>query len=81
LPFVVEHSENDIGSIEEECMTKTGYTFKIGEDHMAPFGEFDLTIDEQNFTFVAVSAIEYGPGQSCEISDMSDVFAWGIFRE
>jgi hypothetical protein len=81
LPFVVEQSENDIGSIEDECMTKTGYTFKIGEDHMAPFGEFDLTIDEQDFTFVAVSAIEYGPGQSCSISDMSDEFAWGIFRE
>ena len=81
LPFVVEQSENDIGSIEEECMTKTGYTFKIDDDYMAPFGEFDLNLNGQDFTFLAVSALEYGPGASCEISDMSDEFAWAIFRD
>ena len=81
LPFAVEQSEHDIGTVQEECASKTGYTFKIGEDHMAPFGVFDLVIEEQSFDFVAVSAIEYGPGLSCSISDLSDEFAWGIFRK
>jgi len=81
LPFEVGQSESDIASIEEECMTKTGFALTIGDEELAPFGEFDITINEQYFTFVAVSAIEYGPGHSCETSDKSDEFAWGIFRE
>jgi hypothetical protein len=81
LPFEVGQSENDIGSTEQECMTKTGFALTIGDDELLPFGEFDIAIDEQNFTFIAVSAVEYGPGTSCSISDMSDEFAWGIFKE
>ena len=81
LPFEVGQSENDIGSTEQECITKTGFALTIGDDELLPFGEFDIAIDEQNFTFIAVSAVEYGPGTSCSISDMSDEFAWGIFKE
>ena len=81
LPFEVEQSESDIGSIQEECLSKTGFNLTIGDEELMPFGEFDLTINEQDFTFIAVSAIEYGPGHSCESFDISDEFAWGIFRE
>ena len=81
LPFEVGQSEDTVGIIEEECMTKTGFTLTIGDEELVPFGEFDIAIDDQNFTFVAVSAIEYGPGTNCEVSDKSDEFAWGIFRE
>lgn len=81
LPFEVGQSEANIGFIEEECLTKTGFALTIGDEELIPFGEFDLTIEGEGFTFVAVSALEYGPGTSCSISDMSDEFAWGIFRE
>ena len=80
LPFEVGQSESDIGSIKEECITKTGFALTIGDEELVPFGQFDIAIDEQDFTFIAVSAIEYGPGQSCEVSDMSDEFAWGLFK-
>ena len=81
LPFEVGHSESNIGSIEDECMTKTGFALTIGDEELVPFGEFDIAIEGQDFTFVAVSAVEYGPGTSCEVSDMSDEFAWGVFRK
>ena len=81
LPFEVGQSESEVGFIEEECMTKTGFALTIGDEELVPFGEFAIDIDGQDFTFLSVSAIEYGPGQSCQISDMSDEFAWGIFRE
>ena len=80
LPFEVEQSESALGSNEGECVTTTGYALTIGEEEMAPFGEYDLDIEGQSFTFFAVSAVEYGPGTSCEVSDMSDVFSWALFR-
>ena len=81
LPFEIGQSESAIGSIEEECVTKTGFALTIGDEELVPFAQFNVTVDEQDFTFLAVSAIEYGPGTSCEVSDMSNEFAWGIFRE
>ena len=83
LPFEVGQSEDAVGIIEDECLSQTGYALSIGDEELVPFGEFDIVIDDQNFTFVAVSAIEYGPGTStdCDVSDKSDEFAWGIFRE
>lgn len=81
LPFVVEHSENDIGSLEEDCLTTTGYTFKIGEEYMAPFGEFDIDLENQAYTFGAIAALEFGPGRNCETSDMSDRFSWMLLRQ
>ena len=64
LPFEVGQSDNEVGFIEEECMTKTGFALTIGDEELAPFGEFDIGIDGQDFTFVSVSAIQYGPGQA-----------------
>ncbi len=81
LPFEVGQSEAAVGIIEDECLTQTGYALTIGDEELVPFGEFEIAIDDQNFIFVAVSAIEFGPGTSCEVSDKSDEFAWGIFRE
>ena len=43
LPFEVGQSDNEVGFIEEECMTKTGFALTIGDEELAPFGEFDLT--------------------------------------
>ena len=80
LPFEADQSEAAIGVIETECLTSTGYDLVVGDNQFTPFGVFDLALDDQDFTFVAVSAMEYGPGQRCEASDMSDVFAWGLFR-
>lgn len=81
LPFEVGQSENALSSNQGECITATGYALTIGEEEMAPFGEYDLDIDGQGFTFIAVAAVEYGPGTSCEISDMSDIFSWALFRD
>ena len=41
----------NIGFIEEECLTKTGFALTIGDEELVPFGEFDLTIDGEDFTF------------------------------
>ena len=81
LPFEVGQSEDNVGIIEEECLTQTGYALTIDDEELVPFGEFDIAIGEQKFTFLAVSAIEYGPGTNCDALDKSDEFAWGIFRE
>ena len=81
LPFTVEPSVNSVAESEGECLTKIGYALSVGDEELVPFGEFDLAIAGQDFTFVAVSAVEYGPGTSCEVSDKSDEFAWGIFRD
>ena len=51
LPFEVGQSENEVGFIEEECMTKTGFALTIGDEELVPFGEFDIDIDGEDFTF------------------------------
>ena len=50
----VGQSENELLT-EEECMTKTGFALTIGDEELVPFGEFDIDIDGEDFTFLAVS--------------------------
>ena len=80
LPFTVEKSQNPIAVIEEECVTKTGYALTVGDDVMAPYAVYDLTIENMDYKFLSIAAIEYSPGESCQVTDMSDQFSWGVFR-
>ena len=81
LPFSVEWSENGIGSIDKECSVETGYLQKVGETYMSPFGTYDIEIGGQSYSFVSIAAMQYGPGESCAVSDMSDHFSWALFRQ
>lgn len=81
LPFSVEWSETEVGTMEGECSVTIGYLQHIGDMDMSPFGSYDITVDGRDFSFVSIGAMKYGPGENCSISDISDQFSWAIFRK
>ena len=80
LPFEVGKSENPIGTIEQECVIKTGYALTVGDEVMAPYANYDLSIEGMDYKFLSIAAMENSPGIKCAISDISDAFTWGLFR-
>ena len=80
LPFEVDKSENPIGTIEQECVVKTGCAFTIDDEVKAPFAVYGLNIEGMDYKFLSMAAKENGPGTKCEISDISEAFSLGLFR-
>ena len=81
LPFSIEQSENPVATEKTECITTEGFAQNFEGESFSPFSINDVELEGQAFTFVAIEASEFGPGSSCEVSDMSDVFSWAVLRQ
>ena len=57
-----------------------GFALTVGDEVMAPYAVYDLSIEGMDYKFLSIAAMENGPGTKCAISDISDAFTWGLFR-
>ena len=80
LPFSVDWSENHEAEFISECIISKGYTQVLDDVYILPFSRVEYTLGADTFDFYSIAATKYESGETCSVSDMSDVFSWGIFR-
>ena len=80
LPFAVEWSELIVAESVSDCMVREGYRILINDTSFAPFYVDQVNIDNTEWDFYAVAAVQVQDGATCSVSDKSDHFSWAAIR-
>ena len=79
----VDRGEEVVSREEGECQPIEGYEIEFSADDdavLTPIDAEEITIEGLPFTAIGVAAWDYGESKDCQMTDVTGVTAWAVFR-
>ena len=81
--LAVDRGDEVVSHEEGECQPIEGYEIEFSADDdavLTPIDAEELSIMGRPFTAIAVAAWDYGDSDDCQMTDVTGVTAWAVFR-